>query len=715
MSSISGLSLEDISGFLASLQQPRKKAGRKAIQNPRDEETEGALELPERSQEELREYLAAQQEPSEPLLGRPDIKALPPIMSKIPGQDQDRSVAKLLAWVSMPAKNADSHLALRPTAAEIDVMVQRQAMGRSTSSSPSYTYEYYSDSDWEDPRKEAAEATKRKSGGQMRSSSSERDDRKPPAMREDKTKEEAEEVRRREEKKREQRAAAAAAAVAGVLGGKDYRSWSPVTAPPADRWSGWSRGGGWQQKEWWREQPQREERQPWEVRLQCRDEGNRAELAAVFGVQQKVQVPVQLRPALERQAPKPGTTTTGSRAGRSLGLLCCRPGGKHLPGHDSLACTAALEKHRGKVNDTTDSMTAKQAANLRLYIQAIAAERRNHEFDLAVVELDRCPLRAIGGRIYKDRVPSLRTRGPLLFVLSTADIHLPSSQMEFHRYVLPDERLIFQGRKAKMSEDDRVEWYKKQKAKREAEGFSNKKRTFESGVGIVEENLTRHSGSDDVARWIRFRDWGATERMTKTINGEVLLRVWSGVEDRDGSRHSITAGLKQRCDLHNSEDLEAFGAQAEMRLARGEALLRADRMSSDASGVNRESTLLQIQADMEATSRQRMQAEQLLYEEAEKIEERKKQLASAKPKISSAALEKLQFENSIGRAKSSCDTALIRFKTASKTLKLEIEQMSEQDSTTMSEMKTRADQFQDIYNGAEKYLEEKIEHLGCAF
>ena len=187
------------------------------------------------------------------------------------------------------------------------------------------------------------------------------------------------------------------------------------------------------------------------------------------------------------------------------------------------------------------------------------------------------------------------------------------------------------------------------------------------------------------------------------------------MEDRDGSRHSITAGLKQRCDLHNSEDLEAFGAQAEMRLARGEALLRADRMSSDASGVNRESTLLQIQADMEATSRQRMQAEQLLYEEAEKIEERKKQLASAKPKISSAALEKLQFENSIGRAKSSCDTALIRFKTALKTLKLEIEQMSEQDSTTMSEMKTRADQFQDIYNGAEKYLEEKIEHLGCAF
>ncbi|CAE7229448.1 IREH1 [Symbiodinium sp. CCMP2592] len=242
MSSISGLSLEQISGFLASLKQPRKKAGRKAIQNPNDEEMEGALELPERSHrvhslEELREYLAAQEEPSEPLLGRPDIKALPPVMSKIPGLDQvkvyfdnythqsgrlrafcqcpkhgkkcrlyvfvdvegkDRSVAKLLAWVSMPAKDADSHLELRPTAAEIDVMVQRQAMGRSTSSSPSYTY--YS-SEGEDPRKKAAEATKRKSGGEMRSSSSEREDRKPPERRDEKGKEEVE-VRKRDEKKR---------------------------------------------------------------------------------------------------------------------------------------------------------------------------------------------------------------------------------------------------------------------------------------------------------------------------------------------------------------------------------------------------------------------------------------------------------------------------------------------------------------------------------
>ena len=79
---------------------------------------------------------------------------------------------------------------------------------------------------------------------------------------------------------------------------------------------------------------------------------------------------------------------------------------------------------------------------------------------------------------------------------------------------------------SRMSEEDRVEWYKKQKAKREAEGFSNKKRTFESGVGIVEENRTRQSGSDDVAMWTRFRDWAATERMVTGCSPEELPIRW---------------------------------------------------------------------------------------------------------------------------------------------------------------------------------------------
>ncbi|CAE7290565.1 unnamed protein product [Symbiodinium sp. CCMP2592] len=239
---------------------------------------------------------------------------------------------------------------------------------------------------------------------------------------------------------------------------------------------------------------------------------------------------------------------------------------------------------------------------------------------------------------------------------------------------------------AKMSEEDRAEWYRKQKAKREAEGFSNKRRTFESG--------------ELPTRWKRELDKPTSQ--TKTVNGEVLLRVWTGLEDRDGSRHSITAGLKQRCDLHNSEDLEAFGTQADMRLQRGETLLRADRMSSDAAGVHRETPLLQIQADMEASSKMRMAAEALLYEEAEKIEEKRRQLLSQRPKVSSAALEKLQYESSISRARSSCEASLCRFKTALKTLKLEIEQMSENDPTTMAEMKTRTDKFEEIYKGAEQ-------------
>ena len=116
--------------------------------------------------------------------------------------------------------------------------------------------------------------------------------------------------------------------------------------------------------------------------------------------------------------------------------------------------------------------------------------------------------------------------------------------------------------------------------------------------------------------------------------------------------------------MHNADDLENFQTQADMRLARGENLFKADRLASDATGTPKETMLLQIQQDMEATARQRQLAEQQLHEEAEKIEESKKQLALAtrrsrhesiagqesKPKISSAVLEKLQFENSIGHS-----------------------------------------------------------------
>ncbi|OLP84690.1 hypothetical protein AK812_SmicGene34411 [Symbiodinium microadriaticum] len=153
----------------------------------------------------------------------------------------------------------------------------------------------------------------------------------------------------------------------------------------------------------------------------------------------------------------------------------------------------------------------------------------------------------------------------------------------------------------------------------EAERFSTKRRTFESGVGIVEENrlLTGCAPEELPGRWKRELEKPTSE--TKTVNG----------------------GLKQRCDMHNADDLENFQTQADIRLARGENILKADRLASDATGTTKETTLLQIQQDMEATARQRQLAEQQLYEEAEKIEEKRKLLATAKPKISSAALEKL--------------------------------------------------------------------------
>ena len=105
-----------------------------------------------------------------------------------------------------------------------------------------------------------------------------------------------------------------------------YRSWSPVTAPPAgEGWSGgWSRdsgGRGWEQSQhnnWWSRHPggpgpQREERNERKEGRGAsiavsRRGGDREELAQVRGMQQNVQTPVQLRPALPGQAPEPGPT-----------------------------------------------------------------------------------------------------------------------------------------------------------------------------------------------------------------------------------------------------------------------------------------------------------------------------------------------------------------------------------------------------------------------
>ena len=92
-------------------------------------------------------------------------------------------------------------------------------------------------------------------------------------------------------------------------------------------------------------------------------------------------------------------------------------------------------------------MTATQPANLQVYQKMIAALRLKETFDIAVIELDRNPQKAYGGAVYKDRIPALRTAGPLLFLMSSADVALGKDwwDMELHRCMTPQERLLIQG------------------------------------------------------------------------------------------------------------------------------------------------------------------------------------------------------------------------------------------------------------------------------
>ena len=124
---------------------------------------------------------------------------------------------------------------------------------------------------------------------------------------------------------------------------------------------------------------------------------------------------------------------------------------------------------------------------------------------------------------------------------------------------------------SKMSSEEKVAWYKKQKEER-AESGGSRKRTFETAVGALTEAKKRLESQQDVDRWFRFKDWAAREvlltgakpeelprlwksetskpgAITKVVRGELLLKEWTGCEDRLGSLHELSASVKQRMDL----------------------------------------------------------------------------------------------------------------------------------------------------------------------
>ena len=66
---------------------------------------------------------------------------------------------------------------------------------------------------------------------------------------------------------------------------------------------------------------------------------------------------------------------------------------------------------------------------------------------VAVIELDRKPLKDFGGGVVYDCTPPVRTKGPKLWLLLTKDVKekRPWQEHSLHRYLLPEEKSLLQG------------------------------------------------------------------------------------------------------------------------------------------------------------------------------------------------------------------------------------------------------------------------------
>lgn len=79
-------------------------------------------------------------------------------------------------------------------------------------------------------------------------------------------------------------------------------------------------------------------------------------------------------------------------------------------------------------------------------LAAEAVAKHKVEAKLFTCELDRNPLKAYGGSICFDSVPSFRCQGPQIFIVSLDDLHLPEHKQKVHRFLTVRERFALQGR-----------------------------------------------------------------------------------------------------------------------------------------------------------------------------------------------------------------------------------------------------------------------------
>jgi hypothetical protein len=112
------------------------------------------------------------------------------------------------------------------------------------------------------------------------------------------------------------------------------------------------------------------------------------------------------------------------------------------------------------------SLTQQMQLNLGCYKDLIRKDVENERAGcLAVLELDRSPLRAYGGKVVYDHLPSFRTSGPQIFVVSCADLGAAWHEQACHRWLTDKERFTFQGHSPEYDE-----YFSNRSASRKATG-----------------------------------------------------------------------------------------------------------------------------------------------------------------------------------------------------------------------------------------------------
>ena len=105
-----------------------------------------------------------------------------------------------------------------------------------------------------------------------------------------------------------------------------------------------------------------------------------------------------------------------------------------------------------------ESLCPGHTANLALYKQTVlkaseefAASGRALPSRTVVLELDRNPLKTFGGVWGWGKIPSLRTSGPQLFLLSCEDLSKPWQEMRLHRWLTLAERFRALGQRGTLA------------------------------------------------------------------------------------------------------------------------------------------------------------------------------------------------------------------------------------------------------------------------